>query len=140
MLKKAMVVNNEGEKSNLIVYRAEACGHCSSSSICHKREAQLLSVKNTLDAKPGDLITLEMAQVNYMKNLLMLYVLPLVLFLGGVFGVKALGITKDLYAFLGGALGLLLFFLYGRLTNKKYEDDELVHMVRIEEQPLKEEV
>lgn len=133
MKKRAFVVENNGNMSHVLVYRSEACGSCSKCGACSVKPHEQW-MKNSLDAKPGDVVELEMQDKDYYFSIFKLYVMPLILFLAGVFIVysltKQMGEKGQALAFLGGLIGLLIFFIFSRFFDKR-SSKEVIKMVSI---------
>ena len=106
--------------AQVMVLRQSACsGDCHKCSGCGAAEQTVIfTAQNPIGAKPGDLVTVEAASGPVLKAAAVLYMLPLVLFIGGYL----LGMQWRL----GGLTGLLAFALgiggaiaYDRLVMKK---------------------
>ena len=106
--------------AQVMVLRQSACsGDCHKCSGCGAAEQTVIfTAQNPIGAKPGDLVTVEAASGPVLKAAAVLYMLPLVLFIGGYL----LGMQWHL----GGLTGLLAFALgiggaiaYDRLVMKK---------------------
>ncbi len=133
MIKRAFVVENKENMSHVLVYRSEACGSCASCGACSVKP-QDKWLKNSLNAKPGDVVELEISNRDYFLLIFRLYILPLLLFIGGIFLVhtftKEMGQAGQALALLGGFGGLLVFFIISRLTDPG-SSGEFIKMVDI---------
>ena len=102
------------------VLRQSACsGDCHKCAGCGAAEQTMIfTAVNPIDAKPGDLVTVESASGPVLKAAAVLYMLPLVLFIAGyLLGMQwKLGGLTGLLAF---ALGIGLAIVYDRLVMKK---------------------
>ena len=104
----------------VMVVRQSACsGDCHKCSGCGAVEQKmLLTARNPIGAKPGELVTVSSDSATVLKGAAILYLLPLVLFIAGYL----LGMQWNL----GGLTGFLAFLLsigiaiaYDRLVVKK---------------------
>lgn len=137
MRTKAFVMETKEDRAHVLVFRQEACGSCSASGACTAKQASDQWIDNTIHAKPGNLVVLEMKEGTYLRSVFLLYVLPLLLFLGGLFLTYALS-GKEVWAFFGGLAGLVIFAGLARLIEKR-ERKDLVKMIRIASKDLTEQ-
>lgn len=135
MRSKAVVTKNMGEWSEVLVMRSEACGSCSACNGCQAKPT-LLKVRNTMSANPGDAVIVEMEDKRFFQSVGWLYVLPLVLFVGGImlsaFIQQFFGQMNELLCVMGGAVGLFLFWLIIRVVDHRSERKTMISMVRKE--------
>jgi positive regulator of sigma E activity len=75
MKDKGTVVSTEDNYARVEVACLEACQGCSASSLCigQKNTNGLLSVKNPLHAKTGDLVLIAIPESHYSKALILLF-------------------------------------------------------------------
>ena len=121
MEQKVKVLSCGPDDTAQVVYvRQSACsGDCHKCSGCGAvQQAMIFTAHNPIGARPGDLVTVESATGPVLKAAAVLYLLPLVMFIGGYL----LGMQWQL----GGLLGALAFALsigivitYDRLVMKK---------------------
>ena len=106
--------------AQVMVIRQSACsGDCHKCSGCGAAEQTVMfTARNPIGAKPGDLVTVEAASGPVLKAAAVLYMLPLVLFIGAyLWGMQwQLGGLTGLLAF---ALGIGGAIAYDRLVVKK---------------------
>ena len=116
---KVLACDPDGN-AQVILLRQSACsGDCHKCSGCGAREQTMIfTARNPIGARPGDLVTVESETGPVLKAAAMLYMLPLVLFIGGYLVGMQWG--------LGGLIGALAFALsiglviaYDRLVMKK---------------------
>ena len=102
------------------VLRQSACsGDCHKCAGCGAAEQTMIfTAINSIDAKPGDLVTVESASGPVLKAAAILYMVPLVLFIAGyLIGMQwKLGGLTGLAGF---GLGVGLAIVYDRLVMKK---------------------
>lgn len=109
----ATVIKTEGEMMSVEIQRQSSCGACSVKSGCGtnliaslfgKRRA-LLSLPNTIHARPGDRVVLGIRENDLVAGSIRLYLLPLAgLLLGALAGHLLAG--TELFAIAGGLLGM----------------------------------
>lgn len=121
MEQKVKVIACRGDgMAQVMVVRQSACsGDCHKCSGCGAVEQKvLLTARNPIGAKPGDLVTIASASGPVLKGAAILYLLPLVLFIGCYLpGMQwRLGGLTGLAGFL---LGLAIAMVYDRKVVKK---------------------
>nr|WP_072514237.1 SoxR reducing system RseC family protein [Ndongobacter massiliensis] len=134
MITKGLVVNTEKDRCEVLVFREEACGSCASCGEgCSASRPTKYWIANALDAELGDEVTLEVENRRFFFSIFHLYVLPLLLFLGGILGTAqllvAMHVQSELLAFLGGLVGLGIYSVIARLTNRKVAERMQVRMI-----------
>jgi len=105
----------------LVVHvRESACsGDCHKCSGCGAaKETLVLTAKNPIGAKPGQLVTVEAASGPVLASAAVLYLLPLVLFFAGYLALLYFGLGPW-GGGIGFVLGLLLVFIYERKVASK---------------------
>lgn len=110
----------EDGTADVVHVRQSACsGDCHQCSGCGAaKETIVLTAKNPIGAKAGDVVYIHSESGPVLAGAAMLYMLPLVLFFLGFF----LGTSWDAGALTGGSgfvLGIALATLYDRLVAKK---------------------
>ncbi|RJP71820.1 MAG: hypothetical protein C4539_04440 [Ignavibacteriales bacterium] len=128
IVEEGIVVSVENEFANVAVTQSETCNECSAKIICKPKTADenIIKVFNGLEAKPGDKVRFEIKGSTLLSASFMLYGLPLIIFLAGIFlGLSIFSIynSKELYAFLFsvGLVGIYFFLSFGKTskTNKE---------------------
>ena len=116
---KVIACQPDGMAQVMLVRQSACSGDCHKCSGCGAVEQKmLLTVRNSIGAKPGDLVTIASASGPVLKGAAILYLLPLVLFIA----CYLMGMQWHLGGLtgLGGfALGLLTAMLYDRLVVKR---------------------
>lgn len=114
------VTKLEDEEAHIIFKRTSSCGdNCASCSGGCEIPPLILNIKNTLFAKPGDAVAVNMEDSTFFKFTFFAYALPLILMLSGV--AIAYITTKDevISAFTG--LGFLaISYVILRIVNNNY--------------------
>ena len=106
----------------LVVHiRESACsGDCHKCSGCGAaKEAILLTAENPIGAGKGDLVSIRSETAPVLKAAVVLYMLPLVLFIGGYLAGMAVGISGGLCGGLAFALSIVLIVFYDRRIAKQ---------------------
>jgi sigma-E factor negative regulatory protein RseC len=119
-----------------------ACGHCSERGGCGfvlmqpKDDGRdVLVVENPVQARPGDMVELDLPGGTELKVSMAVWGLPLLGLIGGaVAGVAAhgaLGLSEDVAALLGCGLGLVAAWLLLRLVDRRAgADPDLTPRIR----------
>lgn len=123
MKQKVMVLSTSGNTAKVSYHRPSAChGDCSKcAGGCGAMAAQeelIVSAENLIGAKVGDAVYIEGETKKVAWAILLVYVIPVILFLGGYF----LGQRWDhgnLIGILGFFLGLILAVLESRRQKKR---------------------
>lgn len=116
MNKTGIVVGLESGKAIIEINRGSACGeHCAScGGGCETNQLQL-KIDNVLGAKIGDFVMVEAEEKALLKTTFILYTIPLIAFILGIFGGHkiALGMAVDaeLVGIISGVLLMALTFL-----------------------------
>ena len=106
----------------LVVHiRESACsGDCHKCSGCGAaKEAILLKADNPIDARTGDLVNIRSETAPVLKAAAVLYLLPLVLFIGGYLAGMVMGISGGLTGSLAFVLSVALIVFYDRRMAKQ---------------------
>jgi sigma-E factor negative regulatory protein RseC len=123
------VVEVDGNVALVRTERGSACEGCGSSGFCHMAEGDseaTVEAENVFHAAVGQKVRVAIPTASFLKGTFFLYMFPLIGFFSGV-GCGLLiadllsGADRDLFAALGGALGLLLFFVLQRFFNRNFE-------------------
>lgn len=105
------------------VERRSACsGDCDSCHGCaHQTETVMVTAHNDAGARPGDIVQVESETGRVLRLALLLYIMPMVLMIGGYLLPFIHGNWKVLTAFLGLAIGIGVCILYSAYMKKKNE-------------------
>ncbi|MBR2890103.1 MAG: SoxR reducing system RseC family protein [Oscillospiraceae bacterium] len=101
--------------------RESACsGDCHKCSGCGAaKETLFLTAKNSIGAKPGDMVRIESATGPVMAGVLVFYVVPVILFFLGYYLGETLWTLGALVGGLGFVLGIALSVVYDRKVARK---------------------
>ncbi|CDH45247.1 SoxR reducing system RseC family protein [Candidatus Contendibacter odensensis] len=112
--------------------RRSACSACATSEGCGTavlakawgdRRARVRAISN-LPLQPGDSVIVGLAEGALLGGSLLVYLLPLVLLLGGaILGQTVFTGAGDQPVMLSGAVGLGLGFLVARTWSRRWQDD-----------------
>ena len=107
--------------ADVLLVRESACsGDCHKCSGCGAaKETVVVTAKNTINARRGDLVKVESATGPVMKAAVVLYVIPLVLFFLGYYLGTLPGNLGALGGCLGFVLGVVIVVVYDRTVVKK---------------------
>ncbi len=105
------------------VERRSACsGDCDSCHGCaHQTEIVMVTAHNDAGAKPGDVVQVESETGRVLRLALLLYIMPMILMIGGYLLPFIHGNWKVLAAFAGLALGIGICVLYSAYMKRKNE-------------------
>lgn len=107
--------------AKVVFKRSKACGDCHACASFGDGNS-VIEIENTLGAKPGDSVRIELHPGTVFKASLILYGLPLVFLLLGVyFGSRISDLAGALFGIGAAALGLLLIRLLDNIFGKKSE-------------------
>ena len=120
------------------VVRSGSCKHCSEKDSCSVAERNMLiEVKNSLNAKEGDMVEVSVPEGTFMKLSLMVYIFPVVAlmigaFLGSFLSMQ-LNTDPSATAAITAAIFLVASFLGLKIIDKKKEtgDKYYPRMTRI---------
>ncbi len=105
----------------VFVRRESACsGDCHKCSGCGAQVQQVyVRAKNAIGARPGDQVIVASQDAQVLPAMLVVYILPLALMLGGYFAGLALALSPGLTACIGFVLGIGVIIAYDRLITKR---------------------
>lgn len=106
-------------RAEVVMDRPSACGgNCSSCGGCAGNQARAV-VDNSIGARPGEIVTIEGANGRLLAMTAVVYMLPLVLLIGGWVLSELLWQLPGPGAFVGFLLGVVLVVCYGRREAKR---------------------
>lgn len=104
-----------------------ACGKCVTSS---EKKDIIVEVDNTIGAKVGDHVEVNMESVNVLKATAIAYIIPLIALLVGTIGtyyvldIISLGINIEAVSGAVGIVFMLITFLMLKKNDKKFRDSK----------------
>lgn len=118
MDKVAKVIDIQNDKAILEVKRMSECGDkCSACAGACETPTMRVEVRNTQNAQKGDLVVLKMEPASLVQTTFILYTIPLLLFVAGIFaGILAAGQMEiqqaEVVGILTGCIGLVIGFVF----------------------------
>jgi len=124
--------------AKVAIMKKSACEQCAAAGVCHPGEQDLMEAVNPLGAKKGQKVKVVVAPQVYLKASMILYGIPMTVFIAGAIIAKNLAIRagheagSDLWAFLAGTACLLASFFFIRSYSKKVERTQKYKPVIVE--------
>jgi sigma-E factor negative regulatory protein RseC len=124
---EGIVVEVTGDIAKVSIMAKSACEKCSASGVCHPGEQEYMEASNPLGAKKGQKVKVVLAPQVYLKASIILYGIPMTVFVASAILGKNLGLRygteadSDLWAFIAGMASMVVSFLVIRMYNKKVE-------------------
>jgi len=125
MREKACVVDVTGDTAKVVVTRHSACSKCNRDCILgmedsHEQDEMYVEVKSKKNVEVGDTVSIELKDSSLVLGSLMIYLIPLLFFVGGYFiGARLSWLFGTLSAEVTGILSSFVFlYLSYRLTKK----------------------
>lgn len=103
------VVRTKGDMAVVRLKRSSACRHCGACGLGAGSDDMLLTLPNTLNAKPGDLVELSLGSGQLLKASAITYLIPLIALIVGVIVGYMLGEHMAVDQQLAGAIMGLVF-------------------------------
>ncbi|MFO7295518.1 MAG: SoxR reducing system RseC family protein [Caldicoprobacter sp.] len=101
------VIRVEGDRAIVRIQRSSACRHCGACGLGASSDEMLLTLPNSLNAKPGDMVELSIESVHLLKASAITYLIPLAaLILGVIVGYVLGGYLAVDRQLAGAVLGL----------------------------------
>ncbi|HEY6011272.1 MAG TPA: SoxR reducing system RseC family protein [Nitrospirota bacterium] len=124
---EGIVAEVHGDSAKVAILKKSACESCAASGVCHPGDQELMEAGNPLGAKKGQKVKVVIAPQVYLKASIILYGIPMVVFVAAAILGKNLAVkygaeaSSDLWAFVAGAVFLLISFVFIHAYNKKVE-------------------
>jgi|LSQX01.3.fsa_nt_gb sigma-E factor negative regulatory protein RseC len=121
----------------LEVKRPSGCGSCKSCASSCEVKPHYLTLKNNIDAKPGDFVELKAIKKNIMKYITIIYTIPFMFLIAGIVvgnvvfkNMKTL--NYELLSFGMGMFFLAISFFVVRIIDNKFakKDESVIVMTR----------
>ncbi len=123
-----VVTKIEGTMAKVIVQKRGACDGCKAQGTCEtKEEGMEIEAVNMAQAKEGEAVKISIKAQTYLKGTMLVYGLPLVLFIAGAIVGKNIGEdffqgkNSDLVAAVAGFAALVISLLGIKVWAKKTE-------------------
>ncbi|MGL5347604.1 MAG: SoxR reducing system RseC family protein [Peptostreptococcaceae bacterium] len=128
------IIDNQTAK--LKMQRHSACASCGKCTTTSEKKDIIVEVDNTIGAKVGDRVVVNMESVNVLKATIIVYAIPLIwLMIGTIatyFTIQSVGITNNI-EIISGIVGLILmmaaFFVIKTKDRKYRESREYIPIV-----------
>lgn len=119
MKNTGIVINVDGEFVEIISMRESACsGSCESCSAHCESKPETVKTINTIKAKPGDRVEMEVNTLSVLSYIGLMYGMPLIVFLISVIiSFSLLGKDNQLFCFLIGLVSLAVTYLIIKKLN-----------------------
>lgn len=125
---EGIVMETQGDIARVAIMTKSACEKCAASGTCHPGGGDsLMEASNPLNARKGQRVKVVLAPQVYLKAAIIIYGIPVTAFIAGAIVAKNLALRyageqgSDLWAFLVGALCLVVSFFFIRGYNKRVE-------------------
>lgn len=127
MRKIGKVISKENNKVQLEIKRSSSCGEkCGSCSGNCDQLVKIIETEDTIDANPGEIVSLEINDSFVLKSAFLVYIFPLfMLILGVVLGssiqnYKKIDINPELFSVIIGVLFMCISFIIIKIIDKFY--------------------
>ena len=138
MNKVGKVVSVDNGMAKVAVSRTSGCGGgCKTCGGCDT-PVMIVNLPNDVNAKPGDGVELAANNKRIVKYTIVLYVIPLIMFILGIavsyYTMSEKGLSNlELYSFLFGILGFLISLLILKIIDKILgtQDSEMMRINKI---------
>lgn len=142
MFSIGVVESTYGEKAMVALTRHTACGDCGACQMGKENLERKIEAYNTAGAKIGDRVTMEMADDTVLKAAFIVYIIPLIVLVTGIFGTNfvleyfQISDMVELYGFLVGLIGMAISFLFIKRREKKLtaQGALMISIVKINEE------
>ncbi len=123
---QGLVERIKRDRALIKVVKSSACSHCTSKDSCSVPEKNMvIEVKNSLNAKEGDLVEVSVPEGTFITLSLMIYIFPVVALMAGAFLGNYLSTLLEtdpsLTAIITAAIFLFASFIILRLIDRRKE-------------------
>ncbi len=142
MFSIGVVESLKGQIAVVNLTRSTACGDCGACQMGKENLERQVEALNLVNAKVGDFVTMEMEDSKVLKAAFMVYIIPLIILVAGIFGtmfvLQMFQISKnaELYGFLVGLVGMSISFMRIKKRDKKLAErgEMMITIVKINEE------
>ena len=129
MRETGTVKSVEGDFCQVVVTRQSACGeNCASCKGGCKLQNQICNAKNSVGAKAGDKVIIEMDTKKVLKSALLVYILPIIVFFTVYFLLYNL---LESTRILGAILAMVTVFVLLFFHDRRHKSDFISQVVKI---------
>jgi sigma-E factor negative regulatory protein RseC len=114
---EGIVIETLGPKAKVQIEKKSACESCSAAAICHPPEHDYVEAFNTIGAVKGQKVKVIVQPEQYLKASIILYGVPIIVFLGVVVMGKILAVRlagelySDLWAFVAACVSTCITYI-----------------------------
>jgi len=130
MKRLGKVVSVEKNKAKVILRKHSACGDCGACHLGEENMEMQIDAINTINAKEGDIVEIDMETQNVLTAAFLAYGIPLIALLFGILtSSKIFNIikfsygNKEIYSLIFGILLMGLSYLFINLNEKKIKNN-----------------
>lgn len=122
---EGIVIGVEGDLAKLKVGRHNDCKNCGA---CPSNNAVIMDVQNSISAKPGERVEIEIKETNALRAAFIVFMMPIFAiavgaFMGAWIGGKV-GSLKQIFEISGGATAFVMALLYIKLFDKSVNNNK----------------
>lgn len=131
---QGLVIEVNNDVAKIKVGRHSDCKNCGA---CPGSDSIIISANNKIGAKPGQRVSFEVKEANFLGATFIVFILPLIaLFIGVMLGEvigKSMGLSIPMFQVIGGIIALVLSIIIIRKVDKnaKLNKKSLPVIVRI---------
>ena len=135
---EGIVVEVTDGSAKVSILAKSACEKCSASGVCHPGDQEYMEASNPLGARKGQKVKVVLAPQVYLKASIILYGIPMTVFIAAAILGKNLGLkfgsaaNSDLWAFVSGTACMCVSFIFIRMYNNKIEKTQKYKPVIVE--------
>ena len=115
------VLKLENGNAVVSIKRNSACSSCGACELGSNHSQMELTLKNTVNAKPGDTVEIELPASQFLKASTILYLVPLIALILGIAIGYYIGIYANMNADIVGAVTGILFTRLSYLSIRRLE-------------------
>ncbi len=136
MLESGTVIKTE-DSNAFVEVAGSGCKTCAAKAFCTGGEKRIVQAENTIGAKTGDKVTLEIPQKSFYLSLTFIFLIPILLLCGGFLVFNRL--LGEAVSGLIGLFLLILWFTILRWIDKRQKNNirlrpKIVQTIETEEQ------
>ena len=125
MVERGVVIKDKGKFAQVRIERHSACGSCGKCGMTEKQRHADFFVENSLNARLGDIVEIDIPEANTARLAFVAYILPIIpalILLGISIGLKWKDWLTILLFFVGLAVGFVIVALIDKLSKHKWAE------------------